>query len=143
MDPTQQQHFIKALFVFENTMNRVPVFVACDLAELVRSLHVYGLNDGKEKQVEREFLFKERGSYVEMQATSILKLRGFQVSELFQGRAIGLWLCIFAFGAQSSLAFVDIPPKLLISRLYHLKHLFFNGFSSSNNGGKGCGRGGK
>lgn len=103
----------------------VPVLVACDLAELVRSLHVYGLNDGKEKQVEREFLFKERGSYVEMQATPILKLRGFQVSELFQGRAIGLWLCIFAFGAQSSLAFVDIPPKLLISRYICFHFCFF------------------
>lgn len=107
----------------------VPVLVACDLAELVRSLHVYGLNDGKEKQVEREFLFKERGSYVEMQATPILKLRGFQVSELFQGRAIGLWLCIFAFGAQSSLAFVDIPPKLLISRYICFHFCFF--FSDS------------
>lgn len=91
----------------------------------MRSLHVYGLNDGKEKQVEREFLFKERGSYVEMQATPILKLRGFQVSELFQGRAIGLWLCIFAFGAQSSLAFVDIPPKLLISRYICFHFCFF------------------
>ncbi|XP_031269344.1 protein RKD5 isoform X3 [Pistacia vera] len=100
-----QQPSISALFVFENTINK----------ELIRSLHVYRLKDGKEKQVEREFLFKKRGSYVEMAATPLLRLRGFQVSELFEGRVIGLWLCLFAFHADSSPTSINIPPVLLIS----------------------------
>ncbi|KAJ4714367.1 RWP-RK domain containing protein [Melia azedarach] len=117
MDSPQQQHqhrFFKALFVFENTMN----------TELVRSLHVYGFENGKDKQVEREFLFKEKGPYVEMVANPILRLRGFQVSELFEGRVIGLWLCIFAFrAAEFSPSFINFPPKLSISRNPKLKSI--------------------
>ncbi|XP_031269342.1 protein RKD5 isoform X1 [Pistacia vera] len=108
-----QQPSISALFVFENTINK----------ELIRSLHVYRLKDGKEKQVEREFLFKKRGSYVEMAATPLLRLRGFQVSELFEGRVIGLWLCLFAFHADSSPTSINIPPVLLISRNSKLKSI--------------------
>ncbi|KAJ6413355.1 hypothetical protein OIU84_006199 [Salix udensis] len=40
-----------ALLVFENHINK----------ELVRSLHVYRLKDGKEKEVEREFVFSVNG----------------------------------------------------------------------------------
>ncbi|KAJ0040723.1 hypothetical protein Pint_28706 [Pistacia integerrima] len=108
-----QQPSISALFVFENTINK----------ELIRSLHVYRLKDGKEKQVEREFLFKKRGSYVEMAATPLLRLRGFQVSELFEGRVIGLWLCLFTFHADSSPTSINIPPVLLISRNPKLKSI--------------------
>ncbi|KAB5556698.1 hypothetical protein DKX38_007607 [Salix brachista] len=65
--------------------------------ELVRSLHVYRLKDGKEKEVEREFVFSVDGPYVEMKAGPMLRLRRFQVLELFEGQVIGLWRCIFAF----------------------------------------------
>lgn len=87
-------------------------------AELIRSLHVYRLENGKERQVEREFLFRKKGSFVEMAATPLLRLRGFQVSELFEGRVIGLWFCLFAFHADSSPSSINIPPVLLISRYY-------------------------
>ncbi|KAJ6996924.1 protein RKD5 [Populus alba] len=84
-----------ALLVFENNINK----------ELVRSLHVYRLKDGKEKEVEREFVFSVDGPYVEMKAGPILRLRRFQVLELFEGLVIGLWRCIFAFH-------VNNPPHL-------------------------------
>ncbi|XP_044470797.1 protein RKD5 isoform X2 [Mangifera indica] len=112
MDSAQQSS-ISALFVFENTINK----------ELIRSLHVYRLENGKERQVEREFLFRKKGSYVEMAATPLLRLRGFQVSELFEGRVIGLWFCLFAFHADSSPSSTNIPPVLLISRNPKLKSI--------------------
>uniref|UniRef100_A0A6N2M0V0 Uncharacterized protein n=1 Tax=Salix viminalis TaxID=40686 RepID=A0A6N2M0V0_SALVM len=84
-----------ALLVFENNINK----------ELVRSLHVYRLKDGKEKEVEREFVFSVDGPYVEMKAGPMLRLRRFQVLELFEGQVIGLWRCIFAFH-------VNNPPHL-------------------------------
>ena len=75
----------------------VHIGMLCGFAELVRSLHVYRLKDGKEKEVEREFVFSVDGPYVEMKAGPILRLRRFQVLELFEGQVIGLWRCIFAF----------------------------------------------
>ncbi|KAJ6774765.1 PROTEIN RKD5 [Salix purpurea] len=84
-----------ALLVFENNINK----------ELVRSLHVYRFKDGKEKEVEREFVFSVDGPYVEMKAGPMLRLRRFQVLELFEGQVIGLWRCIFAFH-------VNNPPHL-------------------------------
>ncbi|KAK3224356.1 hypothetical protein Dsin_011381 [Dipteronia sinensis] len=113
MDSNQQQHSLSALIVFENTMNK----------ELVRSLHVYRFEDGNEKQVEREFLFKKRGSYVEMVATPIFKVKEFRVSDFFQGRVFGVWLSIFVFDAHFPPTLNHIPPLLLISGNAKLKSI--------------------
>lgn len=85
-------------------------------ADLIRSLHVYKLKDGKEKEVEREFLFSVAGPYVEMKANPILRSRRFQVLELFEGKVIGLWHCIFAFHANHPPHLGRCPFLLTISR---------------------------
>ncbi|KAK0606837.1 hypothetical protein LWI29_004996 [Acer saccharum] len=91
--------------------------------ELVRSLHVYRFEDGNEKQVEREFLLKKRGSYVEMMATPIFKVKEFRVSDFFQGRVFGVWLSIFVFDAHFPPTLNHIPPLLLISGNAKLKSI--------------------
>ncbi|GLT82531.1 hypothetical protein SLE2022_008950 [Rubroshorea leprosula] len=102
---------LATLLVFENTINR----------ELIRSLHVYRLADGKENEVEREFVFKRNGPYAEMAANPLLKLQKFRVSELSEGKVTGLWLCIFAFHADGPPH--RIPPLLSISRNPKLKSI--------------------
>ncbi|XP_014520329.1 protein RKD5 isoform X2 [Vigna radiata var. radiata] len=94
------------LLLFNNTVQ----------PELMRSLHVYRQGDEEERAVEREFVFSECGSYVEMQATPILKFVKSHVSRVFQGYKNGVWLCIFAYHADHTPRFYRIPPLLLVSR---------------------------
>jgi hypothetical protein len=51
-------------------------------SELIRSLHVYRSEDGKENEVEREFQFSPSGSYMEMEANPALLSPTFRVSEV-------------------------------------------------------------
>ncbi|XP_047169219.1 protein RKD5 isoform X2 [Vigna umbellata] len=104
--PTNNTTLLTNLLLFNNTVQ----------PELMRSLHVYRQGDEEERAVEREFLFSECGSYVEMQATPILKFVKSHVSQVFQGYKNGVWLCIFAFHADHTPRFCRIPPLLLVSR---------------------------
>jgi hypothetical protein len=94
----------------------------------MRSVHVYRSEcdgEGEEREVEREFLFSENGSYVEMQATPILRLlKSFVSQEIFEGYTNGVWLCIFAFHAYNTPPFSHIPTLLLVTRyVYVLKFI--------------------
>ncbi|BAT99879.1 hypothetical protein LR48_Vigan06g059400 [Vigna angularis] len=104
--PTNNTTLLTNLLLFNNTVQ----------PELMRSLHVYRQGDEEERAVEREFLFSECGSYVEMQATPILKFVKSHVSQVFQGYKNGVWLCIFAFHDDHTPRFCRIPPLLLVSR---------------------------
>ncbi|XP_077246329.1 protein RKD5-like isoform X3 [Tasmannia lanceolata] len=94
---------LTALAVFKNILNE----------ELIRSIHVYRLEDGKEKIVEREFMFSP-SSYVEMVAHPLIKFPKYR--ELFEGKMIGLWLCMLAFDIEVSTISAPIPSILTISR---------------------------
>ncbi|CAL5188246.1 unnamed protein product [Lathyrus oleraceus] len=96
------------LLLFNNTVQ----------PELMRSVHVYrGECDGEETEVEREFVFSETASYVEMQATPIFTLlKSFVCREISQGDKNGVWLCVFAFHACNSPQFSHIPTLLLVTR---------------------------
>lgn len=85
-------------------------------AELVRSLHAYRFEDGKEIEVEREFLFSEDGSYVEMAESPFLRLQKICISQVSDGCVIGSWVCFFAFGPHHPPILDCIPPILMISR---------------------------
>ncbi|XP_035538657.1 protein RKD5-like isoform X2 [Juglans regia] len=104
-------HFLKALLVFQNTINE----------ELIRSMHVYQLENGKENEVERGFLFSVSGSYMEIEANPALFLLKFRPSEVFEGLMNGFWLCIFAYHADHSPHLTCIPSLLSISRNPKLK----------------------
>ncbi|WJX55912.1 hypothetical protein P8452_41628 [Trifolium repens] len=101
---------LTTLLLFNNTIQ----------PELMRSVHVYRGEcdgEGEEREVEREFLFSENGSYVEMQATPILRLlKSFVSQEIFEGYTNGVWLCIFAFHAYNTPPFSHIPTLLLVTR---------------------------
>lgn len=84
---------------------------------------MYGLEDGKEKLVEREYLFREEGCYKEMAATPVISLHGLRVPELSEGRVMGSWLCIFAFHAHRLSPSFRIPSILSISRNPKLKSI--------------------
>ncbi|XP_020217756.1 protein RKD5 [Cajanus cajan] len=84
--------------------------------ELMRSVHVYRQGEGEEREVEREFVFSESGSYGEMQATPIFRLKKSCVSEVCEGYRNGVWLCIFAFHVDHTPQFSGIPPLLLVTR---------------------------
>lgn len=84
---------------------------------------MYRQGDEEERAVEREFVFSECGSYVEMQATPILKFVKSHVSRVFQGYKNGVWLCIFAYHADHTPRFYRIPPLLLVSRYIFLAHV--------------------
>lgn len=90
---------------------------------------MYRLEDGKEKEVEREFLFSASGSYREMEANPALILLNFRVSQVFEGLVNGFWLCIFAFHADRPPLCSCIPSLLSISRytlrILSLSFLFF------------------
>ncbi|OVA00622.1 RWP-RK domain [Macleaya cordata] len=97
---------LSALAVFRNVLNE----------ELIRSVHVYQFEDGKEKGVEREFMFSP-GSYVEVVVSHpLLKLSRIELSKLFEGQVIGLWFCILAFDANNPSVSLSIPSILVISR---------------------------
>ncbi|KAG2695184.1 hypothetical protein I3760_07G003000 [Carya illinoinensis] len=104
-------HFLKDLLVFQNTINE----------ELIRSMHVYQLENGKENEVERGFLFSVSGSYMEIEANPALFLLKFRPSEVFEGLMNGFWLCIFAYHADRSPHLACIPSLLSISRNPKLK----------------------
>ncbi|OMO99267.1 Plant regulator RWP-RK [Corchorus olitorius] len=70
---------LTTLLVFENTINK----------ELIRTLHVYRLDNEEEHEVEREFVFRKDAPYVEMAATPLLRLQGFRPQDLFEGRVLG------------------------------------------------------
>ncbi|KAK8673356.1 hypothetical protein V6N13_111698 [Hibiscus sabdariffa] len=110
---SSQTPCLTSLLVFENTVNK----------ELIRSLHVYRLENGEENEVEREFLLRKDGPYVETAAAPLLLLQGFPPQELFEGRVIGLWLCSFAFHAHRLPRFFLIPSLLSISRNPKLKSI--------------------
>jgi hypothetical protein len=94
---------------------------------LMRSVHVYRECDGGEKEVEREFVFSENGSYVEMKATPILRLlKSFVSEEIFEGYKNGVWLCVFAFHACNVPQFSHIPTFLLVTRYVYLLTLLLN-----------------
>lgn len=88
------------------------------IAELIRSVHVYRLKDGKESEVEREFVFSRGGSYGEMPATPVLRLQKFRVSEVSEGYQNGVWFCVFAFHADHNPQFSRIPSLLSVTRYY-------------------------
>ncbi len=78
---------------------------------------MYQMEDGKQNEVEREFLFSVDGSYVEMEANPALRLLKFRVSEVvFEGLVNGLWICIFAFHSDRLPHSTCIPSLLSISR---------------------------
>ncbi|XP_062102765.1 protein RKD5 [Humulus lupulus] len=88
MDSSSKTHFLISLLIFKNTLNR----------ELIRSLHAYRWSDGKESEVEREFVFSTNGTYNEMEANPLLLgLTDCRVSDVSKGLVNGLWVCIFAF----------------------------------------------
>lgn len=102
-------------------------------AELIRSLHVYRLMNGKEKELEREFVFSGKGAYVEMEADPLLRLQNFEVSEVFQGFLNGLWLCIFAFHSHhppSPPNLTSIPSFLTLSRCPFFQFFLFKVYFS-------------
>lgn len=88
----------------------------CVFAELIRSCHIYKVDDGKEMGLEREFLFSTNTSYVEMAAQPLLKLSSVKVSELCQGKMMGVWLCMLAFSINHPSQETSIPSVLAISR---------------------------
>ncbi|XP_059439373.1 protein RKD5-like isoform X1 [Corylus avellana] len=108
---SSQTHVLRALLIFQSTINE----------ELIRSLHVYRSEDGKENEVEREFLFSPSGSYTEMEANPALISLKFRVSEVFEGLVKGFWVCIFAFHADRPPLSSCIPSLLSISRNPNLK----------------------
>lgn len=91
-------------------------FVGLWITELMRSVHVYRRGGGEKREVEREFVFSESGSYVEMQATPIPGLVKSRVSEVCEGHRNGVWLCVFAFHADHTPQFCRIPRLLLVTR---------------------------
>ncbi|XWS42231.1 hypothetical protein CRYUN_Cryun17cG0150300 [Craigia yunnanensis] len=104
---------VTTLLVFENTINK----------ELIRSLHVYRWENGDENEVEKEFLLRKDAPYVELVTTPLLRLQGFRIEELFEGRVIGLWLCVFVYHAHRLPHFFFIPSLLSISRNPKLKSI--------------------
>ncbi|KAK7253022.1 hypothetical protein RIF29_37402 [Crotalaria pallida] len=91
------------LLLFNNTIQ----------PELMRSVHAY--DNGM--KFEREFVFSENSSYVEMKATPILtSLKNFRVPEISEGFQNGVWLCIFAFHSDRQPQFSNIPSVLLVTR---------------------------
>ncbi|KAL5557402.1 hypothetical protein UlMin_039638 [Ulmus minor] len=104
--------FLESLLIFKNTFNR----------ELIRSVHLLRLEEGKEDEVEREFVFSENGAYVEMVAEPLLRLqKNFRVSEVFEGHVNGLWVCIFAFHTHNPPHISSIPSELSVSSNPKLK----------------------
>ncbi|KAH0970975.1 hypothetical protein GBA52_023131 [Prunus armeniaca] len=70
-----EPHLLRSLLVFKNTINQ----------ELIRSLHVYRLDEGKENEVEREFVLSASEPYVELSADPLLRLMKFPVSQVHEG----------------------------------------------------------
>ncbi|KAG2244779.1 hypothetical protein Bca52824_093391 [Brassica carinata] len=75
----------------------------------IRSLHVYGW-----LEIEREFLFKRKGRYVEMKAKPLFCLEGLRRPEISLGSVLRTWRCIFVFQSNHSLP--RFPTLLCPSR---------------------------
>ncbi|BFG39439.1 hypothetical protein CerSpe_257130 [Prunus speciosa] len=108
-----EPHLLRSLLVFKNTINQ----------ELIRSLHVYRLDEGKENEVEREFVLSANEPYVELPANPLLRLMKFPVSQVHEGHVNGCWVCIFAFQANCPPNFTCIPFILSVSRNRKLKSI--------------------
>ncbi|XLQ99653.1 hypothetical protein S83_065852, partial [Arachis hypogaea] len=97
---------LTTLLVFKNTIRE----------EFIKSVHVYQIKDGKVREVEKEFMFSESGSYGKMRSIPILilqkKLCVAEVSEVYQN---GMWLYIFSFHRDHKPQFSSIPNLLLLS----------------------------
>ncbi|KAF9607973.1 hypothetical protein IFM89_003893 [Coptis chinensis] len=104
---------LSALAVFKNIINE----------ELIRSFHVYQVEDGKEMGVEREFLFNRSSTYVEMVAQPLLQLSRVKFSELFEGQQMGVWLCMLVFDIKFPPYSTHIPSLLVVSRNPKLKSI--------------------
>ncbi|KAL6993362.1 hypothetical protein U1Q18_011479 [Sarracenia purpurea var. burkii] len=105
-------HFLKALVVFRNYL----------YPELMRTVHVYQLEDGVEKEVEREYLFHSDGDYEEIESYKVLTLEKFRPSSHFEGRVNGVWLCFYVFEADRTCPpnLANIPTILSIFRNHKL-----------------------
>ncbi|ERN17212.1 hypothetical protein AMTRI_Chr09g33970 [Amborella trichopoda] len=115
---------LRALAVFRNVLNE----------ELVKSVHVYLCENGKEITVEREFMFCPN-SYKQM--TPIPNLvhgsSGFNihifnnvgaiVEAIREGQQVGLWLCILLFNSHHPPVSSPLPALLTISRNPKLKSI--------------------
>lgn len=77
------------------------------LAELIRSVHVYRLEEGGEEEVEREYVFNKDSDYEEICYGRVFTLEEFSVSGQFEGLVNGVWLCIYVFDADRA-----CPPDL-------------------------------
>ncbi|KAM1440549.1 hypothetical protein ACFX14_008661 [Malus domestica] len=104
-------HLVRSLPVFKNTINH---------GELIRSLHVHRLDEGKRNKVEREFVFIENGLYVELTTDPLMRLMKFPASQVLQGHVNSCWVCIFAFHKNSPSDFTCIPSILSVS-MYHFQ----------------------
>lgn len=77
---------------------------------------MYRLDEGKENEVEREFVLSASEPYVELPADPLLRLMKFPVSQVHEGHVNGCWVCIFAFQANCPPNFTCIPSILSVSR---------------------------
>ncbi|CAL5326562.1 unnamed protein product [Camellia sinensis] len=103
-----QGHSLKALVIFRNYM----------YPELIRTVHVYQLENGVEKEAEREYVFHSDSPYEEIGSYKVLTLEKFRPSAQFEGRVNGVWLCIYVFDADRHCPPIldGIPTILSISR---------------------------
>lgn len=108
MMATFQAHSLKSLVVFKHYM----------YPELIRAVHVYKLEDGVEKEVEREYLFHSDRDYEEIGTYKVLTLEQFRASAQFKGVVNGVWVCIYVFDADRhrTTNLDNIPTILLVNR---------------------------
>ncbi|KAK1433556.1 hypothetical protein QVD17_10467 [Tagetes erecta] len=78
---------LKYLIVFRNLIR----------PELIRTVHMYRLENGEEMEVEREFVFHKEMDYEEISLCKVFTLQKFEVCSYFEGLVNGVWLCIFVF----------------------------------------------
>ena len=62
---------------------------------------MYVLDEGTRNEVEREFVFRENGLYVELTVKLLLRLMKFPASQVLQRHVNGSWVCILAFHNNS------------------------------------------
>ncbi|KAK1440517.1 hypothetical protein QVD17_06345 [Tagetes erecta] len=99
---------LKSLVVFRNLIR----------PELIRTVHMYRLENGEEMEVEREFVFHKEMDYEEISLCKVFTLQKFQVCSYFEGLVNGVWLCIFVFDVHcwSSNDLDRLPTVLTVSR---------------------------
>ncbi|KAK2966847.1 hypothetical protein RJ640_027806, partial [Escallonia rubra] len=100
-------HSLKALVVFKNLM----------YPALIRTVHVYRLEEGVEEEVvEREYVFHKEGDYEEIGFCKVLTLQSFCHSAQSEGQVNGVWVCIYVFSGDCLVDVHRIPTILSISR---------------------------